>query len=42
MTHCYSILGWSAFAGVVVVLVAYILNYPLAKYNIYVSGSYLH
>ncbi len=24
-------------AGVVVVLVAYILNYPLAKYNIYVS-----
>lgn len=24
-------------AGVVVVVVAYILNYPLAKYNIYVS-----
>lgn len=31
-----SILGWSALAGVVVVLVAYVLNYPLAKYNIYV------
>lgn len=31
-----SILGWSAFAGVAVVIVAYILNYPLAKYNIYV------
>lgn len=30
------ILGWSALSGVVVVLVAYILNYPLAKYNIYV------
>ena len=33
-----SILGWSALAGVVVVLVAYVLNYPLAKYNIFVRA----
>ncbi|KAI0091009.1 pleiotropic drug resistance ABC transporter [Irpex rosettiformis] len=33
----YNILGWSALAGVAVVLVAYILNYPLAKYNIYIT-----
>ena len=32
------ILGWSALSGVVVVLVAYVLNYPLAKYNIYVRA----
>lgn len=32
------ILGWSALSGVVVVLVAYVLNYPLAKYNIYVRS----
>jgi hypothetical protein len=31
---CGRILGWSALSGVVVVLVAYALNYPLAKYNI--------
>jgi hypothetical protein len=32
------ILGWSALSGVVVVLAAYVFNYPLAKYNIYVRG----
>lgn len=35
-------LGWSALSGVVVVLVAYTLNYPLAKYNIWVSCSTGH
>lgn len=30
------VLGWSAFAGVAVVLVAYVLNYPLAKYSVHV------
>jgi hypothetical protein len=34
-----SILGWSAFAGVTVVLVAYVLNYPLARYSIWVIMS---
>jgi hypothetical protein len=34
------VLGWSALSGVVVVLVAYILNYPLAKYNIYVRDGF--
>ncbi|KAI0687745.1 P-loop containing nucleoside triphosphate hydrolase protein [Cytidiella melzeri] len=37
LVFLYNILGWSALAGVVVVLVAYILNYPLAKYNIYIT-----
>jgi hypothetical protein len=32
------VLGWSALSGVVVILLAYILNYPLAKYNISVSA----
>jgi hypothetical protein len=35
------VLGWSALSGVAVVLVAYILNYPLAKYNIYVRDGLL-
>ncbi|KAL1739961.1 hypothetical protein HDZ31DRAFT_20024, partial [Schizophyllum fasciatum] len=35
----YNILGWSAFFGVGVVLLAYVLNYPLAKYNIYVTRN---
>jgi len=35
----YRILGWSALSGVVVVLLAYVLNYPLAKYNISVRES---
>ncbi|KAH9906597.1 ABC transporter type 1, transmembrane domain-containing protein [Fomitopsis serialis] len=33
----YRILGWSSLAAVVVVVVAYVLNYPLAKYNVYVT-----
>jgi hypothetical protein len=32
------ILGWSALAGVVVILLACVFNYPLAQYNIYVSA----
>ncbi|KAF8641091.1 hypothetical protein AX17_000734 [Amanita inopinata Kibby_2008] len=35
----YQILGWSALAGVAVVLTLYVLNYPLAKYNIWVTRS---
>jgi hypothetical protein len=30
------VLGWSALSGVAVVLVSYVINYPLAKYNVYV------
>ncbi|KZT30801.1 P-loop containing nucleoside triphosphate hydrolase protein, partial [Neolentinus lepideus HHB14362 ss-1] len=33
------VLGWSALAGVVVVLLAYALNYPLAKYSIFITRS---
>ena len=33
------ILGWSSLAAVVVVLVVYILNWPLAMYNISVSWN---
>lgn len=29
-----SVLGWSALSGVVVVLAAYALNYPLLKYSL--------
>ncbi|KAF8899072.1 hypothetical protein BD779DRAFT_1781441 [Infundibulicybe gibba] len=35
----YQILGWSALSGVVVVLLAYIINYPLARYNIWITRS---
>ena len=31
------VVGWSAFAAVAIVFVVYILNYPLAKYDVYVS-----
>lgn len=34
------ILGWSSLAAVGVVVVAYVLNYPLAKYNIYVRSFF--
>ncbi|EMD33950.1 hypothetical protein CERSUDRAFT_117480 [Gelatoporia subvermispora B] len=37
MVFLYQVLGWSSFAAVIVVLVAYVLNYPLVKYNIYVA-----
>lgn len=39
LVFLHNILGWSAFFGVGVVLVAYVLNYPLAKYNIYVTRN---
>ncbi|KDQ63255.1 hypothetical protein JAAARDRAFT_29273 [Jaapia argillacea MUCL 33604] len=39
LVFLYNILGWSAFSGVVIVIVAYTLNYPLAKYNIYVTRN---
>ncbi|CDO75190.1 hypothetical protein BN946_scf184866.g31 [Trametes cinnabarina] len=35
MVFLYRVLGWSAFAAVAIVLVVYILNYPLAKYDVY-------
>ena len=31
-----SVLGWSSLAGVLVVMVAWILNWPLARWNIWV------
>ncbi|KAJ7459165.1 P-loop containing nucleoside triphosphate hydrolase protein [Mycena galericulata] len=37
LTFLYQILGWSALSGVVVVLLAYVVNYPLARYNIHVT-----
>ncbi|KAJ3517873.1 hypothetical protein NLJ89_g222 [Agrocybe chaxingu] len=37
LTFLYRILGWSALSGVVVVLVAFILNYPLAQYEIHIT-----
>ncbi|KAJ7675323.1 P-loop containing nucleoside triphosphate hydrolase protein [Mycena rosella] len=39
LVFLYQILGWSALSGVVVVLLAYVVNYPLAKYNIYVTRN---
>jgi hypothetical protein len=35
------VLGWSAILGVGVVLITYVLNYPLAKYNIYVRSHFI-
>ncbi|CAK5280326.1 unnamed protein product [Mycena citricolor] len=37
LVFLYQILGWSALSGVVVVLVAYIVTYPLARYNVFVT-----
>lgn len=34
LTYGYRILGWSALSGVVVIILAYIVNYPLAIYNV--------
>ncbi|CAE6425291.1 unnamed protein product [Rhizoctonia solani] len=33
----YQVLGWSSFAGVLVVLFAYAINYPLARWNISIT-----
>lgn len=33
------VLGWSSLMGVAVVLIIYVLNWPLAKYSIYVRLS---
>ncbi|KAK7058500.1 hypothetical protein VNI00_002134 [Paramarasmius palmivorus] len=37
LVFLYKIMGWSALSGVVIVLLAYVLNYPLARYNIYIT-----
>ncbi|KAF4606377.1 hypothetical protein EYR38_000430 [Pleurotus pulmonarius] len=39
LVFLYNVLGWSALSGVVVVLVAYALNYPLLKYSLSISRS---
>ncbi|KAG1885552.1 P-loop containing nucleoside triphosphate hydrolase protein [Suillus subluteus] len=39
LVFLYRILGWSAMSGVVVILFAYILNYPLATYNIKITRA---
>lgn len=36
-SYMSSILGWSSFAGVAIVLVTFALNYPLAEYDAKVS-----
>ncbi|KAG8691671.1 hypothetical protein FRC11_013282 [Ceratobasidium sp. 423] len=33
----YQVLGWSSFAGVLIVLLAYAINYPLARWNISIT-----
>lgn len=37
----YNVLGWSALSGVAVVLFVWMLNYPLARYNIYVGDIFI-
>ncbi|PPQ63821.1 hypothetical protein CVT24_009771 [Panaeolus cyanescens] len=37
----YRLLGWSAFAGVVVVLMAFLLTTPLAKINVYITKGWM-
>ncbi|KAG5638391.1 hypothetical protein H0H81_000287 [Sphagnurus paluster] len=39
LVFLYQILGWSALSGVVVILLAYVLNYPLATYNVSITRS---
>ncbi|KAF8078960.1 ATP-binding cassette transporter [Lyophyllum atratum] len=39
LVFLYQILGWSALSGVVVILLAYVVNYPLATYNISITRS---
>ncbi|TFK41840.1 pleiotropic drug resistance ABC transporter [Crucibulum laeve] len=39
LVFLYQVLGWSALSGVAVILLAYIFNYPLAKYNISITRS---
>ncbi|KZT01394.1 uncharacterized protein LAESUDRAFT_739182 [Laetiporus sulphureus 93-53] len=39
MFYLYQILGWSSLAAVAVVLVAYVLNYPLMKFSIYITRN---
>lgn len=38
LTVCLRLLGWSAMAALVVSAIVYLLNWPLAKYDLYVSG----
>ncbi|CAE6419815.1 unnamed protein product [Rhizoctonia solani] len=33
----YQVLGWSSFAGILIVLLAYAINYPLARWNISIT-----
>lgn len=35
------VLGWSAFTAVAVTVVVYLLNYPLAKYDLFVRVASL-
>ncbi|KAF9469518.1 pleiotropic drug resistance ABC transporter [Collybia nuda] len=39
LVFLYQILGWSALSGVIVILLAYSLNFPLAKYNASITRS---
>ncbi|KAK0233579.1 P-loop containing nucleoside triphosphate hydrolase protein [Armillaria fumosa] len=39
LVFLYNVMGWAALSGVVVVLVAYVFNYPLATYNISITRA---
>ncbi|KIM47463.1 hypothetical protein M413DRAFT_22125 [Hebeloma cylindrosporum] len=41
LVFLYQILGWSALTSALVVLLAFILNYPLAKYDLFIRRSSL-
>ncbi|KAF9270717.1 pleiotropic drug resistance ABC transporter [Marasmius fiardii PR-910] len=37
LVFLYQLMGWAALSGVVIILLAYVLNYPLAKFNVYLT-----
>ncbi|KAG7452254.1 P-loop containing nucleoside triphosphate hydrolase protein [Guyanagaster necrorhizus] len=39
LVFLYNVMGWAAISGVLIVLVAYVLNYPLATYNISITRA---
>ncbi|KDQ09185.1 hypothetical protein BOTBODRAFT_179201 [Botryobasidium botryosum FD-172 SS1] len=39
LVFLYNILGWSCFVGVAIVLLAYLVNYPLAKWNLRITRA---
>ncbi|KAF8522635.1 P-loop containing nucleoside triphosphate hydrolase protein, partial [Hysterangium stoloniferum] len=39
LVFLYNVLGWSSFAGVIVIIVTWALNYPLARWNIFITRA---